>query len=89
MFGPDHDVYAEGQFGLGKALLRAGRYAEAEPALLAAIAIKQKTYGADHWRIEEYIVPLLRPVQSLEQAATGCRMGSQARCAQARPASEN
>jgi non-specific serine/threonine protein kinase/serine/threonine-protein kinase len=59
VFGTDHDVYAEGQFGLGKALLRAGRYAEAEPALLAAIAIKQKTYGADHWRIDEYIVPLL------------------------------
>jgi non-specific serine/threonine protein kinase/serine/threonine-protein kinase len=59
VFGADHDVYAEGQFGLGKALLRAGRYAEAEPALLTAIAIKEKNYGADHWRIEEYIVPLL------------------------------
>ena len=59
VFGADHDVYAEGQFGLGKALLRAQRYAEAEPALLGAIAIKQKNYGADHWRIEEYIVPLL------------------------------
>jgi non-specific serine/threonine protein kinase/serine/threonine-protein kinase len=59
LLGPDHGVTGEIEYGLGKALLRAGRHAEAEKALLAAIAEKQKDFGADHWRMDEYLAPLI------------------------------
>jgi eukaryotic-like serine/threonine-protein kinase len=59
VLGPDHAVTGEIHFGLGKALLSAKRYAEAEKHLTLAIAEKQKDFGADHWRMAEYITPLI------------------------------
>ena len=59
VLGPDTAVTGEVHYGLGKALLRAHRYQEAEKELLAAIAEKQKDFGADHWRMGEYIAPLI------------------------------
>jgi eukaryotic-like serine/threonine-protein kinase len=88
VFGADHDVYAEGQFGLGKALLRAGRYAEAEPALLTAIAIKEKTYGADHWRIEEYILPLLDLYKAWNKPQQAAEWEARRAALKPKPASE-
>jgi hypothetical protein len=58
VFGADHPVTGEAQFGLGKALLRASRFAEGEQALLRAVAIKKKEFGDDHWRLDEYMAPL-------------------------------
>jgi serine/threonine protein kinase len=58
-FGPDNEITGEQEFQLGKALLRAKRYDEAEKHLLAAIAEKKKDFGADHWRIGGYIDPLI------------------------------
>jgi non-specific serine/threonine protein kinase/serine/threonine-protein kinase len=59
VFGPDTAVTGEVHYGLGKALLRAHRYPEAEKELLAAIAEKEKDFGADHWRMGEYMTPLI------------------------------
>jgi tetratricopeptide (TPR) repeat protein len=59
IFGAGHEVTGEIQFGLGKALLKGGRYAEAEHALLAAVASKEKLYGAKHWRLGEYMMQLV------------------------------
>ncbi|HTD28427.1 MAG TPA: serine/threonine-protein kinase [Xanthomonadaceae bacterium] len=59
VFGPNDDVTGETEFQLGKALLAARRYEEAEKPLLAAIAERQKDLGADHWRIGGYIDPLI------------------------------
>ena len=72
VFGPDNPVTGEAEFGLGKALLRGGHYPEAEQALLAAVAVKQKEFGADHWRLDEYMAPLQTLYQTWgkpEQAA--------------------
>lgn len=73
LFGPDHAVTGEMEFQLGQALLRAGRYAEAEKPLLAAIAEKQKDLGADHWRIRGYIAPLIEVYKASgkQQQASG------------------
>ncbi len=65
VLGPDTAVIGEVHFGLGKALLRAHRYQEAEKELLAAIAEKQKDFGADHWRMGEYITPLIATYTAL------------------------
>jgi len=59
LLGADHAVTGEIHYGLGKALLKAGRYAEAQASLLAAVAEKQKDLGADHWRMGEYIDKLI------------------------------
>jgi len=59
LLGTNHAVTGEIQYGLGKVLLRAGRYADAEPALLAAVAEKEKDFGVDHWRLDEYLAPLI------------------------------
>lgn len=60
MLGPDHVVTGEIEYGLGKALLRAGRFADAESSLLAAVTEKQKNFGATHWRMAGYITPLIQ-----------------------------
>ncbi|HEX3895466.1 MAG TPA: serine/threonine-protein kinase [Rudaea sp.] len=65
VFGPDTAVSGEIHYGLGKALLRAHRYQEAERELLAAIAEKQKDFGADHWRMAEYMTPLIETYAAL------------------------
>jgi hypothetical protein len=59
VFGSDHEVTGEIQFRLGKALLKGARYADAEHALLSAVAAKEKLYGANHWRLGEYMAPLV------------------------------
>jgi non-specific serine/threonine protein kinase/serine/threonine-protein kinase len=59
LLGADHAVTGEIHFGLGKALLRAQRYTEAEAQLQAAVAEKQKDLGADHWRMGEYLDKLI------------------------------
>ena len=59
VFGADHEVTGEIQFGLGKALFKGGRYAAAERALLAALASKEKLYGANHWRLGDYMAQLI------------------------------
>ncbi|HEY2346356.1 MAG TPA: serine/threonine-protein kinase [Xanthomonadaceae bacterium] len=59
VFGVDDAVTAETQFQLGKALLADKRYDEAEKPLLAAIAQKQKDLGADHWKLGDYMDPLI------------------------------
>ena len=76
IYGAGHEVTGEIQFGLGKALLKGGRYAEAERALLAAVASKEKLYGAKHWRMAEYHAKLVelykawgKPQQAAEWAA--------------------
>ncbi len=72
VLGPDTAVTGEVHYGLGKALLRAHRYEEAEKELLAAVAEKQKDFGADHWRMGEYIAPLIATYTALgktDQAA--------------------
>ena len=72
VFGPDTAVTGEIHYGLGKALLRAHRYQEAEKELLTAIAEKQKDFGADHWRMGEYMTPLIATYAALgktDQAA--------------------
>ncbi len=60
MLGPDHAVTGEIEYGLGKALLQARHYAEAETMLLAAIKEKTKDLGSDHWRMGGYIDPLIQ-----------------------------
>ena len=76
IFGAGHEVTGEIQFGLGKALLKGGRYAEAERPLLAAVASKEKLYGAKHWRLGEYMAQLVdlykgwgKPQQAAEWSA--------------------
>ena len=76
IFGAGHEVTGEIQFGLGKALLKGGRYAEAEHALLTAEALKEKLYGAKHWRMAEYQAKLIelykawaKPQQAAEWTA--------------------
>src|SRR5262249_38149651 len=59
LLGAAHAVTGEIHYGLGKALLTAKRYAEAQAELLAAVNEKQKDLGADHWRMGEYIDKLI------------------------------
>jgi non-specific serine/threonine protein kinase/serine/threonine-protein kinase len=59
VLGADHPVTGEIHYGLGKALLRKSRYADAERELLAAVAEKRKDFGAGHWRLDEYLAPLV------------------------------
>ncbi len=65
VFGGDANVTGEIHFGLGKALLRAHDYADAEKELLSAIAEKQKDFGDSHWRLREYITPLIDAYKAL------------------------
>jgi tetratricopeptide (TPR) repeat protein len=67
VYGADHAVTGEIHFGLGKALLRLRRYAEAEQELLAAITEKQKYLGVEHWRMGEYIAPLIEAYRADDQ----------------------
>ncbi|MBS0574998.1 MAG: serine/threonine protein kinase [Proteobacteria bacterium] len=73
VLGPGSDVAGETQFQLGKALLAGKRYAEAEPHLLAAIAERSKDLGADHWRMAQYIDPLIETLQARGNAAEAAK----------------
>ncbi|MEP6938303.1 MAG: serine/threonine-protein kinase [Rudaea sp.] len=59
LFGPKHQVTAELEYGLGKALVRGKRYAEAEPVLLDAVTQERAEWGEKHWRVDEYMAPLV------------------------------
>lgn len=84
VFGPDSDVTGETQFQLGKALLKARRFAEAEPHLLAAINERSKDLGADHWQLAHYIEPLIAVYEGLGKTAEAAQW--QARRARLKPA---
>jgi tetratricopeptide (TPR) repeat protein len=50
--GEDHLAYGRAMAVLAKAYHSQGRYAEAEPLYQKALAITEKTLGADHpWRL--------------------------------------
>ena len=65
VFGPDANVTGEVHFGLGKALLKAHQYPEAEKQLLTAIDEKEKDFGKVHWRLREYITPLIETYKAM------------------------
>jgi eukaryotic-like serine/threonine-protein kinase len=88
VFGPDHEVTGEGEFGLGKALLRAGRFAEAEQALLAAVAEKQKDFGVDHWRLGEYMAPLIEVYKSWGKPQQAAQWEAKQAALKPKPANE-
>ncbi len=72
VFGGDANVTGEVHFGLGKSLLKAHQYSEAEKELLVAIDEKEKDFGKTHWRLREYIAPLIETYQAMgksDQAA--------------------
>ncbi|MBS0194804.1 MAG: serine/threonine protein kinase [Proteobacteria bacterium] len=69
LYGPDNELTGEMQVQLGKALLKAGDYAEAQTHLLAAVREKQKDFGADHWRMADYIDPLIEAYKAGGQTA--------------------
>jgi eukaryotic-like serine/threonine-protein kinase len=58
VFGADHAVTGEAEFGLGKAQLKAGNFAVAESALLTAFDVRSKDFAPNHWRLDEYMTPL-------------------------------
>ncbi|MDR3386231.1 MAG: serine/threonine-protein kinase [Rudaea sp.] len=89
VFGPEHEVTGEGEFGLGKALLKAGRYAEAEQALLAAIAEKQKDFGADHWRLGEYMTPLIQVYEAWGKPQQAAQWEARRSALKPKPAGES
>jgi eukaryotic-like serine/threonine-protein kinase len=68
VFGPDANVTGEVHFGLGKGLLKAHQYPEAEKQLLAAIDEKEKDFGKVHWRLREYIAPLIETYKAMGKA---------------------
>ncbi len=81
LLGRDHAVTGEIEYGLGKALLQARHYAEAETMLLAAIKEKTKDLGSDHWRMAGYIDPLIqlyadwgKPEQAAQWQATRAKL---------------
>ncbi|HEX4480547.1 MAG TPA: serine/threonine-protein kinase [Rudaea sp.] len=65
VFGPVANVTGEVHFGLGKSLLKAHQYPEAEKELLAAIDEKEKDFGKTHWRLREYITPLIETYKAM------------------------
>jgi tetratricopeptide (TPR) repeat protein len=85
-YGADHEVTGEIQFGLGKALVKAGRYAEAEQALRAAVAVKEKVLGVDHWRMAEYFVPLIELYQTWKKPQQAAEWESRKAALKAKPA---
>jgi eukaryotic-like serine/threonine-protein kinase len=88
VFGPEHEVTGEGEFGLGKALLKAGRYAEAEQSLLAAVAEKQKDFGADHWRLGEYMTPLIETYRAWDKPQQAAQWEAKRAALKTKPAAE-
>ncbi len=87
VFGEDNAVTGEIHFGLGKALLRAKRYADAEQQLLVAIAEKQKDFGPDHWRLREYMSPLIDAYQAMGKSAPAREWTSKRDALKPKPAS--
>jgi len=86
VLGADHPVTGEIHYGLGKALLRESRYADAEKELLAAVAEKQKDFGADHWRLDEYLVPLVDLYKASNQPQQQAEWQAKRAALQAKPA---
>jgi len=89
MLGPDHAVTGEIHFGLGKALLGARRFAEAEESLLAAVAEKQKDLGADHWRMGEYLDRLIDAYKADGRPDLAAQWEAKRAALKSKPASES
>ena len=89
VLGADHAVTGEIHYGLGKALLHARSYAEAQAELLAAVTEKQKDLGADHWRMGEYLDKLIEAYKADGKPDPATQWEARRAGLKAKPASES